>query len=80
MSRDHFGWLLALCPLCWGVALAAVMAQIVYTLALKYSLYSYIGAKLYTICVHGPLGLSCKLVECSAGSLAAFCEGESPNP
>ena len=31
-------------------------AQIVYTLALKYSLYRYIGPKVYTIWVHGPLG------------------------
>ena len=31
-------------------------AQIVYTLALKYSLYGYIGPKVYTIWVHGPLG------------------------
>ena len=31
--------------------------QIVYTLALKYSLYRYIGAKVYTIWVHGPLRL-----------------------
>ena len=30
--------------------------QIVYTLALKYSLYRYIEAKVYTIWVHGPLG------------------------
>ena len=28
----------------------------VYTLALKYSLYGYIGPKVYTIWVHGPLG------------------------
>ena len=31
--------------------------QIIYTLALKYSLYRYIGPKVYTIWVHGPLGL-----------------------
>ena len=31
--------------------------QIVYTLALKYSLYGYIGPKVCTIWVHGPLGL-----------------------
>ena len=30
--------------------------QIVYTLVLKYSLYRYIGPKVYTIWVHGPLG------------------------
>ena len=30
--------------------------QIVYTLALKYSLYRYIGPKVYTVWVHGPLG------------------------
>ena len=30
--------------------------HIVYTLALKYSLYRYIGPKVYTIWVHGPLG------------------------
>ena len=30
--------------------------QIVYTLALKYSLSRYIGPKVYTIWVHGPLG------------------------
>ena len=29
-------------------------AQIVYTLALKQSLYRYFGAKVYTIWVHGP--------------------------
>ena len=29
---------------------------IVYTLALKYSLYRYIGPKVYAIWVHGPLG------------------------
>ena len=32
--------------------------QIVYTLALKYSLYRYVGTKVYSIWVHGPLGLS----------------------
>ena len=31
--------------------------HIVYTLALKYSLYRYIGPKVYTIWVHGPLGI-----------------------
>ena len=30
--------------------------QTVYTWALKYSLYGYIGPKVYTIWVHGPLG------------------------
>ena len=30
--------------------------KIVYTWALKYSLYRYIGPKVYTIWVHGPLG------------------------
>ena len=30
--------------------------NIVYTLALKYSLYKYIGPKVYAIWVHGPLG------------------------
>ena len=30
--------------------------HIVDTLALKYSLYKYIGPKVYTIWVHGPLG------------------------
>ena len=30
--------------------------HIVYTLALKYSLYRYIGPKVYAIWVHGPLG------------------------
>ena len=30
--------------------------QIVYTLALRYSLYRYIGPKVYTTWVHGPLG------------------------
>ena len=29
---------------------------VVYTLALKYSLYRYIGPKVYAIWVHGPLG------------------------
>ena len=28
----------------------------VYTLALKYSLYRYIGPKVYAVWVHGPLG------------------------
>ena len=32
-------------------------AQIVYTLALKYFLYGYLGPKVYTLWVHGPLGL-----------------------
>ena len=32
-------------------------AQIVYTLAPKYLYRDYIKAKVYTICVHGPLGL-----------------------
>ena len=32
--------------------------QIVYTLALKWSLCRYIGAKVYTIWAHGPLGKS----------------------
>ena len=36
--------------------LMAPCAQIVHTLALKYSLYKYIGAKVYTIRVHEPLG------------------------
>ena len=31
--------------------------HIVYTLALKYSPYRYIGPKVYAIWVHGPLGL-----------------------
>ena len=31
-------------------------AEIVYTLALEYSLYRYIGPKVYSIWVHGPLG------------------------
>ena len=31
--------------------------HIVYTLALKYSLYRYIGPKVYPIWVHGPLGV-----------------------
>ena len=31
--------------------------QMVYTLALKYSLYRYIGPKVCTCWVHGPLGL-----------------------
>ena len=30
--------------------------HIVYTLAVKYSLYRYIGFQVYTIWVHGPLG------------------------
>ena len=30
--------------------------RIVYTLALKYSLYRYIGAKVFSIFVHGPSG------------------------
>ena len=30
--------------------------HIVYTLALTWSLYRYIGAKVYTFWVHGPLG------------------------
>ena len=30
--------------------------QIVYTLAIQYSLHRYIGPKVYTIWVHGPLG------------------------
>ena len=37
--------------------------QIVYTLALKESLYRYIGAKLYTIWVHGPLGFGCSYLK-----------------
>ena len=45
--------------------------QIVYTLALKYSLYRYIGPKVYTIWVHGPLGYG--LGHCSAAcSAVAF--------
>ena len=32
------------------------MYPIVYALALKYSLYRYIGPKVYTVWVHGPLG------------------------
>ena len=32
--------------------------HIVCTLALKYSLYRYIGPKVYTIWVHGPLGIA----------------------
>ena len=32
--------------------------QIVCTLALKYSLYRYIGPKVYAMWVHGPLGVS----------------------
>ena len=31
--------------------------QIVYTLALKYTPFRYIGPKVYTIWVHGPLGI-----------------------
>ena len=30
--------------------------HIVYTLALKYSLYRYIGPKVYAMWVHGPVG------------------------
>ena len=30
--------------------------QRVYTLAFKYSLYRYFGAKVYTVWVHGPIG------------------------
>ena len=32
------------------------ITEIVYTLALEYSLYRYIGPKVYIIGVHGPLG------------------------
>ena len=32
--------------------------QIVYTLALKYSLYRYTGPQVYTVWVHGPLGIA----------------------
>ena len=38
------------------VRLEGPCSQIVYTLALKHSLYRYIGPKVYTIWVHGPLG------------------------
>ena len=33
--------------------------HIVYTLALKYSLYRYIGPKEYAKGVHGPFGMGC---------------------
>ena len=38
-------------------ALRVHVPKKVYTLVLKYSLYRYIGPKVYTILVHGPLGL-----------------------
>ena len=34
--------------------------QIVYTLASKHSLYRYVGPKVHTIWVHGPLGEACR--------------------
>ena len=40
-----------------GLGFKGPCTQIVYTLALKYSLYRYIGTKVYTIWVHGPLGV-----------------------
>ena len=36
--------------------------QIVYTLALKYLYRDYIKAKVYTIWVHGPLGLMTRVI------------------
>ena len=39
-----------------GVSPKGPCTHIVYTLALKYSPYRYIGPKVYAIWVHGPLG------------------------
>ena len=39
--------------------------QIVYTWALKYSSYRYIGPKVHTIWVHGPLGIGNYLGPCN---------------
>ena len=53
------------------VRLEGPCSQIVYTLALKHSLYRYIGPKVHTIWVYGPLGFVTDYEHCCAAGAGA---------